>query len=366
MVIVTDRDITTDTDPAGFEGSHPGLIADLDKVVANPAGYRVLTGDRPTGALHIGHYLGTLRGRVELQNQGVETWLVIADYQVITDRTDPGDLRRSVFDILADYLAAGIDPTRTTIFTHSSVPALNQLLLPFLSLVSLPELQRNPTVKDELAHSKLDVINGLLLTYPVHQAADILFCHGNLVPVGRDQLPHVEQTRVVARRFNDRYAEGRRVLPEPQALLSAAPYVMGLDGKKMSKSRGNTIALSYTADETAKLFKKAVTDADRNITYDPDNRPEVSNLVMVGALMSNQEPEAFAAAIGDAGGKALKDAVTEAVNEHLRPIRERRAELAADPAHLAAVLAEGNERANAKADQTLAEVQEAIGMVYTT
>lgn len=353
------------TDTATFDGTQVGLLADREAVLANPSGYRVLTGDRPTGNLHIGHYLGTLQGRVQLQNAGLETWLVIADYQVITDRVDPGDLRRNVFGILADYLAVGIDPAQTTIFTHSSVPALNQLLLPFLSLVSLPELQRNPTVKDELANSKLDVISGLLLTYPVHQAADILFCHGNLVPVGRDQLPHLEQTRLVARRFNDRYAGGRQVLREPQALLSAAPSVMGLDGRKMSKSRGNTIPLAATADETAKLLKRAVTDADRNITFDPDNRPEVSNLVLVGALMSGQDPVEFAAAIGDAGGKALKDAVTEAVNEHLRPIRARRLELADDEAYLASVLAEGNARANEVANQTLTDVQDAIGMNYT-
>ena len=342
----------------------PGLIAESADVLANPAKYRILTGDRPTGALHVGHYLGTLKGRVELQNAGVPTVLVIADYQVITDRQDPGDIKRNVYEILLDYLAVGIDPTRTTIFTHSATPALNQLLLPFLSLVSLPELQRNPTVKSELADSGQTIINGLLLTYPVHQAADILFCGGNLVPVGRDQLPHVEQTRLVARRFNDRYAGGRTVLGEPQALLSAAPTVLGVDGRKMSKSRGNAIALSATAEETAKLLKRAVTDVDRNITYDPEKRPEVSSLVLIGALMSGQAPEAFAAQIGDKGGKALKDAVTDAINEHLRPMRARRLELANDPGALGEILKDGNRRANELAEATLARVQAALGMVY--
>lgn len=341
-----------------------GLIANDADVLANPAKYRILTGDRPTGALHLGHYLGTLKSRVDLQNAGVPTVLVIADYQVITDRQDPGDIKRNVYEILLDYLSVGIDPAKTTIFTHSAVPALNQLLLPFLSLVTQSEMQRNPTVKSELADSGQTAMNGLLLTYPVHQAADILFCDGNLVPVGRDQLPHVEQTRLVARRFNERYAGGKRVLVEPQALLSAAPNVLGIDGKKMSKSRGNAISLSATAEETAKLLKRAVTDVDRNITYEPEKRPEVSSLVLIGALMSGQEPEAFAAAIGDKGGKALKDAVTDAINEHLRPIREKRLELAKDPAHLARVLADGNARANEMANATLAKVQAALGMVY--
>lgn len=343
---------------------HSTLVADESRVLAHPENYRILTGDRPTGSLHLGHYLGTLQRRVQLQDAGVPTILLVADFQVITDREDPGDIRRNVYEILKDYLAAGIDPSRTTIFTHSAVPALNELLLPFLSLVSLPEMERNPTVKSELAASGQKTLNGLLLTYPVHQAADILFCKANLVPVGRDQLPHIEQTRVVARRFNERYAGGREVLPEPQALLSPAPVVLGTDGQKMSKSRHNFISLSHTADETAALLKKAKTDADRVITYDPDNRPEVSSLVMIGSLMSGQEPEDFAAAIGDKGGKALKDAVTEAVNEHLAPVRARRLELADDEAYLAQVLREGNARAIELADATLAEVKGALGMVY--
>lgn len=341
-----------------------GLIASEQDVLAHPERYRILTGDRPTGSLHLGHYLGTLQRRVQLQDAGVPTVLVIADFQVITDREDPGDIQRNVFEILKDYLACGIDPQKTVIFTHSMVPALNELLLPFLSVVSLPELERNPTVKSELAASGQRILNALLLTYPVHQAADILFCKGNLVPVGRDQLPHVEQTRVIARRVNERYAGGRPVLPEPQALLSPVPLVLGTDGDKMSKSRNNFISIAHTADETAKLLKKAKTDADRHISFDPDARPEVSSLVQIGALLRDQEPEDFAAAIGDKGGKALKDAVTEAVNDHFAPIRARRLELDKEQGYLQDVLRDGNERANAMAEQTLDEVKAALGMVY--
>jgi tryptophanyl-tRNA synthetase len=174
-----------------------GLIAQ------NPGEYRVLTGDRPTGTLHLGHLIGTVANRVRLQNLGVEVFLIVADYQVIADRDDAGDLPATVREVLLDYLAAGLDPERSTVFTHSAVPALNQLLLPFLSLVTVAELDRNPTVKAEAAAAAERGgrgMSGLLFTYPVHQAADILFCHGNLVPVGVDQLPHLETTRMVARR----------------------------------------------------------------------------------------------------------------------------------------------------------------------
>src|SRR6185437_7162149 len=153
---------------------------------------RILTGDRPTGPLHLGHYFGTLANRVRLQHEGHEVFVVVADYQVITDRDHPGDVRAAVSGLVLDYLACGLDPDDSVIFTHSTVPELNQLLLPFLSLVSLGELTRNPTVKEEIALSGRATVSGLMLTYPVHQAADILFCKADLVPVGRDQLPHLE------------------------------------------------------------------------------------------------------------------------------------------------------------------------------
>ncbi|MDU5162780.1 MAG: tryptophan--tRNA ligase, partial [Winkia neuii] len=167
--------------------------AQIDKAIdEDPSRFRVLTGDRPTGHLHLGHYFGTLQNRVKLQNRGVETWVLIADYQVITDRDGVGPLKERVLSLLTDYLAAGIDPAKSVIFTHSQVPALNQLLLPFLSLVTESELHRNPTVKAELEATEGRAMSGLMLTYPVHQAADILFCKANVVPVGKDQLPHLE------------------------------------------------------------------------------------------------------------------------------------------------------------------------------
>ncbi|MFF1835585.1 tryptophan--tRNA ligase [Streptomyces sp. NPDC058231] len=330
------------------------------RIQQDPGRFRVMTGDRPTGALHLGHYFGTLHNRVRLQDLGVDVFVIIADYQVLTDRDVADRLGEHMEGMLLDYLAIGIDPARTTVFNHSAVPALNQLMLPFLSLVSVAELNRNPTVKDEIAHSRQSAVSGLMFTYPVHQAADILFCKGNLVPVGQDQLPHLEVTRTVARRFNERYGE---VFPEPDALLSAAPLLLGTDGTKMSKSRGNSIALRATADETARLIRGARTDADRRITYEPETRPEVSSLVLLAALCLDRDPHEVAEEIGDGGGAVLKRTVTDAVNGRLAPVRTRRAEYARDLAYVRSVLRAGNERADAVAEATLAEVREVMGGV---
>lgn len=331
------------------------------QIATHPERFRMLTGDRPTGALHIGHYFGSIRNRLKLQEYGAEIWQIIADYQVITDREIAGDITGNVRNLLLDSLAAGVDPQRATFFTHSSVPALNQLLLPFLSLVSVAELQRNPTVKDEAASAGIKAISGLMLTYPVHQAADILFCKGNVVPVGKDQLPHIEQTRVVARRFNERYAE---VFPEPDALLAEVPMILGTDGTKMSKSKGNVVELRMTADETAKRIKGAKTDSDRFITYDPENRPEVANLLELIGLCEGVAPATVAEEIGDGGGGALKKRLTDAINTELAPLRARRAELEQDQGYVDSVLRAGNERANEVAEATLAEVRAAMGMSY--
>ncbi|WP_329487743.1 tryptophan--tRNA ligase [Kitasatospora sp. NBC_01246] len=340
--------------------------ADLDELIRrDPGAHRVLTGDRPTGPLHLGHYFGTLQNRVRLQRLGTEMFVVVADYQVITDRDVADRLAEHTENLVLDYLAAGLDPDRATIFAHSAVPALNQLLLPFLSLVSVAELGRNPTVKDEIAHSGQSAVNGLMFTYPVHQAADILFCKANVVPVGQDQLPHLEVARTVARRFNERYPhpDGTGVFPRPDALLSAAPMLLGTDGGKMSKSRGNAVALSATADATARLIRGARTDTDRRITYDPAARPEVSSLVLLAALCQDRAPELVAEEIGDGGAAALKRTVTEAVNERFGPMRARREELAADRGYVRQVLRDGAERANAVADATLAEVRAVMGSV---
>ena len=325
---------------------------------------RVLTGDRPTGQLHLGHFFGTLLNRVRLQEQGVDLMVVIPDYQTITDRDSPATLAGDVEELVADYLAVGIDPTRATIFAHSLVPELNQLLLPFLSLVTVPELLRNPTVKEEAAACGMMALNGLMLTYPVHQAADILFCKGTLVPVGADQLPHVEQARAIARRFNRRYAPECPVFPVPEALLSDAPVLLGIDARKMSKSRNNAIALAASADETARLLRQAKTDSDARITYDPENRPGVSNLVLLTALCEELDPRQVAEEIGSRGAAELKRRATEAVNERLGPIRDRRSELMRDRGYLRTILRDGSRTARSIAQRTLTQVAAAMHTNY--
>ena len=350
----------------------PDAIADAGTseleatLLRRPGDHRVLTGDRPTGPLHLGHYFGTLANRVRLQDLGVDVLVLVADYQTIIDRDSPASLPRDVEALLADYLAVGLDPAKATIFAHSQVPALNQLMLPLLSLVSVAELSRNPTVKDEVAAAGIDVISGLMFSYPVHQAADILCCGATVVPVGRDQLPHVELTRLLARRFNRRYCDPRAPLfALPQALLSEAPALLGTDGQKMSKSRGNAIAIGATADATARLIAGMRTDAQRRITYDPAARPEVSNLVQLAALCLDHTPEQIADVVGDAGSAALKRLVTDAVNERFAPIRARRAELVEDPAYLREVLRAGDARVRVLAQETLTRVHERIHAVYS-
>ncbi len=349
-------DLTSDTFLASKKISDE-IKADL---AVHPEKYTMLTGDRPTGRLHMGHYFGTIRERVALQNAGVTTRIIIADYQVITDRDTTANIADNVHNMVIDYLACGIDPEKTIIFTHSAVPALNQLMLPFLSLVTESELMRNPTVKAEQEASG-HALTGLLLSYPVHQACDILFCKGNVVPVGKDQLPHIEQTRQIARRFNERYGQ---VFPEPHGLLTDAVEIPGLDGRKMSKSYGNAIALSATEEETAKLIKKSKTDSERMITFDKENRPGVSALLTTAALTTGRTERDIAAEIGNDGAGALKRYVTESVNAYLAPIRERRRELEGQPEMVREILHEGNRRANEIANTTLDEVREAMGMVY--
>ena len=346
------------------DGSYEAALKRSNEVHADlsvhPEKYTMLTGDRPTGRLHLGHYFGTLVDRVRLQDMGIKTNVVIADYQVITDRDTTQNIQDNVYNMVVDYLACGIDPAKTMIFTHSAVPEENQLMLPFLSLITEAEMERNPTVKAEQEASGHE-LTGLLLTYPVHQACDILFCKGNIVPVGRDQLPHIEATNKIARKFNKRYG---KVFPEVTGLLTSTPLLPGLDGRKMSKSYGNAISLSMTAEETAKLIKKAKTDSERNITFDPENRPEVSALLTTAGICSGRDPKELADEIGMGGGGQLKKVLTAAVNDRFAEIRERREELLQDMGYIKDVLHDGNKQAREVATKTLGEVREAMGMVY--
>ena len=353
-----------------YSGTYEAALATSRKIeediVKNPQKYRVLTGDRPTGRLHIGHYFGSLKNRVRLSKLGVPTMILIADYQVLTDHDAYQEISQNTKQLVIDYLAAGIEPGENVmIYPHSYIPEANQLMVPFLTLVSNAELSRNPTVKEEIQAAGLKNVNAGMYTYPVHQAVDILYCKGNVVPVGKDQLPHLEMTRTIARRFNEKFCKGREpVFPMPQAILSKTPSIMGLDGcQKMSKSRGNAIMLSATEDETAKLIKKAKTDGERLITYDPVNRPEVANLLSLISLCTQEAPEDVAARIGEGGGGMLKNELTVALNEELRPLRQKRAQLEKDPAYIRSVLLDGVKKAREIAEQTLSEVREVMNMV---
>ncbi len=351
--------------PTGtFEASVERSRAIEKDIAVHPEKYRILTGDRPTGRLHIGHYFGSLQNRVKLSQMGVKTCILIADYQVLTDHDAFSEISQNTKQLVIDYLAAGIKPSEDVIiYPHSYVPECNQLMLPFLTLVTNAELSRNPTVKEEIQAAGLKTVNAGMYTYPIHQACDILFCKGNLVPVGKDQLPHIELTRNIARRFNEKFSPDAPVFPEPQALLSRTPSILGLDGnQKMSKSRNNAIFLSATEDETAALIKKAKTDSDRNITYDPEKRPEVANLLTLISLCTDEEPEAIAASIGEGGGGMLKKKLTEALNEKLRPLRAERARLEKSPDYIRQVLLNGVEKARAMAIETLKEVRKVMNM----
>ncbi|WP_428771732.1 tryptophan--tRNA ligase [Treponema sp. HNW] len=333
-------------------------------ILTNPKKYRVLTGDRPTGRLHIGHYFGSLQNRVRLAGLGIPVYIVIADYQVLTDHDAFAEISQNTKQLAIDYLAAGIKPSEDVfIFPHSYIPEANQLMLPFLTLVTNAELSRNPTVKEEINSAGLKSVNAGMYTYPVHQACDILFCKANLVPVGKDQLPHLEMTRTIARRFNEKFCADEPVFPEPEALLSKTPSILGLDGsQKMSKSRGNAIMLSATEDETAALIKKAKTDSERHITYEPEKRPEVANLLMLISLCTGEEPQTIAEKIGEGGGGKLKAVLTEALNETLRPLRAERKKLEADEAYIRQVLTDGAQKAQKIAACTLEEVRAVMNM----
>ena len=332
-----------------------------------PERFRMLTGDRPTGALHIGHLFGTLLNRVRMQELGVEVFVLIADYQTITDRDLPDHIRARVLGLVADYLAVGLDPERATIFAHSQVTALNQLMIPFLSLVSVAEVEtESDDQRGVRRQRRLDNERPLCSAIPSTKRADILFCRANVVPVGKDQLPHLEVARL------HRLAVSTTAIAltapssprEPIALLSDAPLILGLDGFKMSKSRKNSITLAMDEDETAQLVRSAKTDSDRRITFDPIRRPEVSNLLLLVALCTGQSPEVIADEVADRGSGELKTLLSEALNERLRPMRERRREVAEDLALLSSVLARGNDRAREIADETLGQVRQLMDMSY--
>lgn len=329
----------------------------------NPFAHRVLTGDRPTGPLHIGHEFGSIANRVRLQNLGVESFIVIADYQVLTDRNRTADIPANISSIVLDYLSLGLDPWnhRTYIFNHSQIPELHQLVIPFSMLVTVGELKRNPTTKEEMKASGIQSPSVGMFMYPVSQAADILFCKSTVVPVGKDQLPHIELTRKIAARCNDLYAE--KVFPEPVALLSQSPLLLGLDGQqKMSKSRGNAVFLTMSADDVERAIKKAKTDSREEIIHDPTKRPEVSNLLQLFSLCSDMAIKDIERLFERKGYAEFKKSLADVVNSHLDPIRARRAEMEKESGIVGEVLRKGIREARTRAETTLDQLRHAMKM----
>jgi tryptophanyl-tRNA synthetase len=325
---------------------------------------RILTGDRPTGRLHLGHYVGTLANRVRLQAE-YEMFLLIADFHGLTrdaGREQIVRLRTHARELLLDYLAVGIDPARATIYVQSEVPEVAELNLLFSMLVTVPRLERVPTLKDVMQDEHIEQPSLGLLGYPVLQAADILLVKADLVPVGKDQESHVEVTREIARRFNTLYGE---VFPEPQALIGDVPTLPGTDGNaKMGKSLGNAI---YLADEPQIVEAKVMsmyTDPTRIHAHDPGHVEGNPVFVYHAAFNPDKvQVEDLKArySAGQVGDVEVKRRLASALNAFLEPIRQRRAEYAARPQLLDDILAAGAGRARPIAQATLDEARAAMG-----
>lgn len=331
---------------------------------------RILTGDRPTGRLHIGHYFGSLKKRVEMQNSGeYEPYILIADVQALTDNfNNPEKVRKNVREVAMDYLSVGIDPEKSTIYIQSMIPETAELTVFYSNLVTIARLQRNPTVKTEIAQ-KRDLFGESVtygfLGYPVSQAADITAFEGELVPVGEDQAPLIEQCKEIVRKFNSIYGED--ILKEPEIVLSEGKRIKGLDGnEKMGKSLGNAIYLSDSEDEITKKVMSAVTDPNR-IKKDDLGNPDVCMVAYYHNLFSSKEACEKACSECKAGARgcvACKRELATNVIEFLRPMREKRAYYEAHPEEVDRILKEGTERARKTAKETMRKVKEAMKLNY--
>ena len=330
----------------------------------------ILTGDRPTGKLHVGHYIGSLKKRVSMQNSGkYDSYIMIADQQALTDNArDPEKIKNSLIQVALDYLAVGLDPKKSTIFVQSQIPALAELNLYYLNLVTVSRLERNPTVKAEIQQKHFErSIPAGFFTYPVSQAADITAFKANLVPVGDDQEPMLEQTREIVRTFNSIYGE---VLVEPQGVFApkGSGRLPGLDGNaKMSKSLNNAIYLSDDADALRKKVMSMYTDPNHIHVEDPGKVE--GNMVFTYLDIFDKDKDKVAELkeqyrAGGLGDVKIKRYLNEVLEAELGPIRARREEFAKDIPAVYAILKEGSEKANEVANKTLEEVRRAIGVNY--
>jgi tryptophanyl-tRNA synthetase len=327
----------------------------------------VLTGDRPTGPLHLGHYVGSLKSRIELQ-ESYKQFVMIADTQALTDYFDrPEMVRKNVLEVCLDYLAVGIDPKKTTIFIQSMIPEIAELTMHFLNLVSVSRLMRNPTVKTEILQKGFEErLPAGFLIYPVSQAADIVIVKGTIVPVGEDQLPHIEQTNEIINAFNRMYH--KEIFGHVTGLVPKVGRLPGIDGKaKMSKSLGNAIYLSDPADVIAEKVMKMYTDPDHIHVNDPG---KVEGNVVFSYLdlfdQDTQKVEELKAHYrrGGLGDVVLKRRLIEVLNTFLEPIRVRRAQYAQDPQAVMNILREGSAAVREVAAETMDEVRQAMHLNY--
>ena len=330
---------------------------------------RILTGDRPTGKLHIGHYFGSLKKRLEMQESGkYDPYILIADVQALTDNfNNPEKVRKNIREVAMDYLSVGIDPKKTTIYIQSMIPDVAELTVFYSNLVTIARLQRNPTVKTEIAQ-KRDLFGESVtygfLGYPVSQAADITAFEGELVPVGEDQLPLIEQCREIVRKFNSIYGE---VLKEPEAVLSSEKRIKGLDGnEKMGKSLGNAIYLSDSEEEITKKVMSAITDPNR-IKKDDLGNPDICMVAYYHNLFSTKEEVKTVCEeckAGKRGCVACKRQLAKNIIEELKPIREKRKYYEEHPEEVDKILIEGTEKARKTAKQTMKKIKQAMKLNY--
>jgi len=327
---------------------------------------RILTGDRPTGPLHLGHYVGSLQNRVRLQHD-YDTYILIADIQALTDNFEhPEKLEANVFEVALDYLAVGLDPERVKIVVQSMVPELSELTTYFMNLVTVATLERNPTVKDEIKQRnfKRGVPVGFW-SYPISQAADITIFKAELVPVGEDQLPMIEQAREIVRRFNALYA---KVLVEPRAMLGQMARLPGTDGgAKMSKSLGNCIYLGDPSEAVRKRVMSMFTDPTRIHPTDPghvEGNPVFTYHDVFNPDKAEVDELKERYRKGTVGDVEVKQKLFNALNAFLGPIRERRTEFAAKPERVREIIMEGTRKGRMVAQATMDEVRAAMKLNY--
>ena len=330
---------------------------------------RILTGDRPTGRLHIGHYFGSIKKRVELQESGLyDPYILIADVQALTDNfNNPEKVRKNVREVAIDYLSCGIDPEKTTIYIQSMIPETAELTVFYSNLVTIARLERNPTVKTEIAQKRElfgESVTYGFLGYPVSQAADITAFEGELVPVGEDQLPLIEQCREIVRKFNSIYGE---TLVEPKAVLSSEKRIKGLDGNdKMGKSLGNAIYLADSEEEITKKVMSAITDPNR-IKKDDLGNPDICMVAYYHKLFSTKEEVEEVCKEcreGKRGCVQCKKQLAKNIADELKPIREKRAYYELHPEEVDKILLEGTLKAREVAKETMKKVKKAMKLNY--